>query len=157
MSAGEVLQRNRSLSRSEAGRREMRKQLLGTIVALLAIVLVAGAQTPGTETVAHSALQKVAVVRGDGGINIEMTAKGAVMPRVETLSSPARIVLDLPNTPMATPLNRIHVGANGVTDVRIGTDASATTRVGVDLDRLCKYELAPGPGDKLTLKLETAP
>ena len=54
----------------------MRKQLLGTIVALLAIVLVAGAQTPGTETVAHSALQKVAVVRGDGGINIEMTAKG---------------------------------------------------------------------------------
>lgn len=135
----------------------MRKQLLGTIVALLAIVLVAGAQTPGTETAAHSALQKIAVVRGEGGISIEMTAKGAVMPKVETLSSPARIVVDLPNTAMATSLNRIHVGANGVTDVRIGTDASATTRVVVDLDRLCKYELTPGPGDKLTLKLETMP
>src|SRR5204863_412813 len=47
----------------KAGRREMRKQTLGTIIALLAIVLAAGAQTPGTEpTVTRAALQKVAVV-----------------------------------------------------------------------------------------------
>ena len=96
----------------------MRKQLLGTILALLVIVLVAGAQTPGTETAAHAALQKVAVVRGEGGISIEMTATGAVTPKVETLSSPARIVVDLPNTAMATSLNRIHVGDSGVTGVR---------------------------------------
>jgi hypothetical protein len=43
-----------------------------------------------------------------------------------------------------------------VSGVRVGTDASKTTRVVVDLDRLCKYELVPGPGEKLTLKLETA-
>jgi type IV pilus secretin PilQ/predicted competence protein len=135
----------------------MRKQMLGTIIALLAIVLVAGAQTPGTEpTAAHAALQKVSVIQGDGGVSIEMTAKGAVMPKVETLSSPARIVVDLPNTAVATSINRIHVGNNGVNGVRIGTDARATTRVVVDLDRLCKYELVPGPGDKLTLKLQSA-
>jgi type IV pilus assembly protein PilQ len=136
----------------------MRKQTLGTIIALLAIVLAAGAQTPGTEpTVTRAALQKVTVVPGDSGISIEMTAKGAVTPKVETLSSPARIVVDLPNTAVATSMNRIHVGNNGVNSVRIGTDASATTRVVVDLDRLCKYELVPGPGDKLTLKLQFSP
>src|SRR5215470_3474093 len=135
----------------------MRKQMLGTMIALLAIVLMAGAQTPGTAAAdLRASLQKVAVVPEDGGISIEMTAKGAVTPKVETLSSPARIVVDLPNTAVATPMGRIHVGNNGVNGVRIGTDASATTRVVVDVDQLCKYELVPGPGNKLTLKLYSA-
>src|SRR5437667_11949080 len=108
------------LSRSEAGRREMRKQLLGTILALLAIVLVAGAQTPGTEATTHAALEKVSVLHGENGVSIEMTAKGALAPKVETLSSPARIVVDLPNTVVATSVSRIHVGNSGVTGVRIG-------------------------------------
>jgi len=135
----------------------MRKQMLGTMIALLAVVLMAGAQTPDTEAAsARAALQKVAVVPEDGGVSIEMSAKGAVTPKVETLSSPARIVVDLPNTAVATSMNRIHVGNNGVNSVRIGTDASATTRVVVDVDQLCKYELVPGPGNKLTLKLHSA-
>jgi type IV pilus assembly protein PilQ len=135
----------------------MRKQLLGTILALLAIVLVAGAQTPGTELTAHASLQKVAVVRGEGGISIELTAKGGVSPKVETLLSPARIVVSLPNTTLATSLSRIHVGNSGVNDVRIGTDANSTTHVVVDLDKASKYELVPGPGNKLILKLDSAP
>ncbi len=135
----------------------MRKQLLGTILALLAIVLVAGAQTPGTEAATHAALEKVSVLHSENGVSIEMTAKGAIAPKVETLSSPARIVVDLPNTVVATSVSRIHVGNSGVTGVRIGTDATETTRVVVDLDRMCKYELVPGPGEKLTLKLESAP
>jgi len=135
----------------------MRKQMLGTMIALLAVVLMAGAQTPGTEAAAtHASLQKVAVVPEDGSVSIEMTAKGAVTPKVETLSSPARIVVDLPNTAVATPIGRIHVGNNGVNGVRVGTDASATTRVVVDVDQLCKYELVHGPGNKLTLKLYSA-
>src|SRR5229473_3223082 len=151
-----ISERNRGLSRSEAGRREMRKQLLGTISALLAIVLVAGAQTPGTGIeAAHAALAKVSVVRGENGVSIEMTAKGTISPRVETLSSPARLVVDLPNTALATSVSRIHVRNSGVTGVRIGTDASATTRVVVDLERPLKYELVPGPGEKLTLKLDS--
>jgi type IV pilus assembly protein PilQ len=134
----------------------MRKQLLATTWALLAVVVMAGAQTPGTEAVSHAALQKIGVTRSNGAISIEITAKGAVSPTVETLSSPARIVVDLPNTVMATSQSRIHVGSDGVSGVRVGTDAGKTTRVVVDLDRLCKYELVPGPGEKLTLKLETA-
>ncbi len=133
----------------------MRKQLLGTIGALLTIVLMAGAQTPGTEAANHAALQKIGVSRGDGGITIEMMAKGITTPKVETLSSPARIVVDLPNTVVAASVSRIHVGTNGVSGVRIGTDSSKTTRVVVDLERLCKYELVPGRDGRITLRLET--
>jgi type IV pilus assembly protein PilQ len=135
----------------------MRKQLVGTFLALLAIVLVAGAQTPGTEAgAAHAALQKVSIVQGGNGVSIEMTAKGSISPKVEMLSSPSRLVVDLPGTSMATSVSRIHVGNNGVKDVRIGTDSNSTTRVVVDLEGPCKYELVPGPGEKLTLKLNSA-
>jgi type IV pilus assembly protein PilQ len=127
--------------------------MLGTIAALLAIVLVAGAQTPGTET-ARAALEKVSVVRGENGVRVEMTTKGAITPKVETLSSPARIVVDLPNTVSSASVSRIQVGNSGVQGVRVGTDASATTRVVVDLERPCKFELVTGPADKLTLKLD---
>jgi type IV pilus secretin PilQ/predicted competence protein len=134
----------------------MRKQLLATTWALLAVVVMAGAQTPATEAATHGALQKIGVSSGNGAISIEMTANGVVTPTVETLSSPARIVVDLPNTVMATSQSRIQIGRDGVSGVRIGTDAGKTTRVVVDLDRLCKYQLVPGPGGKLTLKLETS-
>jgi type IV pilus assembly protein PilQ len=133
----------------------MRKQMLGTITALLAIVLMAQAQTPGAEA-SRAALEKVSVARVATGVEIEMTTRGAVTPKVETLSSPARLVVDLPNTVLATSVNRIAVGKTGVTGVRVGRDASSTTRVVVDMDRLCKYELVPGPGDKLTLKIQSA-
>ncbi len=63
----------------------MRKQMLGTIIALLAVVLMAGAQTPDTEaTATRAALQKVEIVPADGGISIEMTAKGTVTPKVSS-------------------------------------------------------------------------
>jgi len=133
----------------------MRKQMLGTITALLAVVLMAQAQTPGAEA-SRAALEKVSVAHVATGVEIEMTTRGAVTPKVETLSSPARLVVDLPNTVLATSVNRIPVGKTGVTGVRVGRDASSTTRVVVDMDRLCKYELVPGPGDKLTLKIQSA-
>lgn len=133
----------------------MRKQILGTLTALVAIVLMAGAQTLQTAN-ARAALEKVSVVRGDTGMRVEMTTKGSITPKVEMLASPARIVVDLPNT-VSAAATRIHVGTSGVDGVRVGTDASATTRVVVDLARACKYELVPGAAGKLTLKLDDAP
>jgi len=130
--------------------------MLGTITALLAIVLVAGAQTPGSEA-ARAALEKVTVTRDQGVVSVEMTTKGAVAPKVEKLSSPDRVVVDLPNTMLATSGSRIAVGSEGVKGVRVGTDSNAMTRVVVDLEGPRKFELVPGPGQKLTLKIgETA-
>jgi type IV pilus assembly protein PilQ len=134
----------------------MRKHMLGTIAALLAIVLVAGAQTPDSEAT-RAALEKVTVTRDQGVVNVEMTTKGAVSPKVERLSSPDRLVVDLPNTMLATSGGRIAVGGEGVKGVRMGTDAKSMTRVVVDLEGPSKFELVPGPGQKLTLKIgETA-
>ena len=126
----------------------MRKQQVTMFVSLLLLVVAAAAQTP-------SQLDRVNVVRGTDDIRVEMSSKGTLAPKLSTLDSPARVVVDLPETVMATGQTRIAVGAAGVKGVRIGMDGQAhpTTRVVVDLDQACAYELTPGPAGKLVLTL----
>jgi len=133
----------------------MRKHILATTTALLAMILVARAQTPSTGA-ASAALEKVSVVHGETDVRVEMTTKGAVTPKVETLVSPHRVVVYLPNTALATAMKPIPVGDSGVNLVRIGS-SGALTRVVVDLDAPRKYQLIPGPGDKFTLKIDIGP
>ena len=137
----------------------MRKQLLGVFLPLLALVLIAAAETQntGTEASGHAALQKVSVVRGDDGMVLEIIARGAVMPKLSTLESPARLVVDLPNTVTASAQSHINVDSDGVKDVRLGMDGRTppTSRVVVDLDKSCRYELVPGSDDHILVKLHT--
>ena len=118
----------------------MRKQQLTLFVSMLAMGVVATAQTP-------SQLDRVNVVRDTDTIRVEMSSKGAITPKLSTLDSPARVVVDLPETVMATGQSRIAVDADGVKDVRIGMGAKAhpSTRIVVDLEKACAYELTPGP------------
>jgi type IV pilus assembly protein PilQ len=139
----------------------MRKQLLRVFLPLLALLLMAAAaeaQSTVTEATKHAALQKVNVVRADDGISVEITARGQVTPELSTLASPARVVVELPNTVAATAQNHISVDSDGVKGVRVGTDGHTppTTRVVIDLVQACKYELVPGGDNKLILKLHTA-
>src|SRR5581483_4073888 len=142
------------------GRSEMRKQLLGSLPLLL-LVLIAAAetQTSNTGLIKYAALQKVNVLRGDDGITVEITAHGAVTPQVSTLDSPARLVVDLPNTAMATSLSHIEVSSDVVKDLRIGSDGKATptSRVVIDLVHACKYELLPGADNKVLIKVYESP
>ena len=126
----------------------MRKQLLTILVSSLVLGGAAAAQTP-------SQLDRVNVVRRTDDIRVEMSSRGTLTPKLSTLDSPARIVVELPETTMATGRTHIAVGAEGVKGVRIGTDGQAhpTTRVVVDLDKACAYELTPGPAGKLVLTL----
>jgi type IV pilus assembly protein PilQ len=129
----------------------MRKQLLTMFVSVLVLfVVAAAAQTP-------SQLDRVNVVRGTDDIRVEMSSTGAVTPKLSTLDSPVRIVVDLPETVMATGQSRIAVGKSWVKSVRIGMDGQAhpTTRIVVDLDKACAYELTPGPAGKLVLTLHS--
>jgi type IV pilus assembly protein PilQ len=130
----------------------MRKQPLALLVSLLVLVVAvaAAAQTP-------SQLDRVNVVRGTDDIRVEMSSSGAVTPKLTTLDSPARLVVDLPSTVMAHGQSHIAVGAAGVKDVRIGMDGQKppTTRIVVDLDQACSYDLTPGPQGKLILTLHT--
>jgi type IV pilus assembly protein PilQ len=138
----------------------MRKQLLGLILPLLAFVLIAAAaDMPGkgpAATSATSALQRVEVTRGPDGLLVEFTAKGTVAPKVETLDSPARIVINLPNTVMATAQNHITVGNDGVKGVRVGMDGQVppTTRVVVDLAAARPHQLVAGKDGHFTLKIQ---
>jgi type IV pilus assembly protein PilQ len=117
-------------------------------VSVLALAVAAVAQTPNQ-------LDRVNVVRSTDDIRVEMSSRGTLTPKLSTLDSPARVVVDLPETVMATGQTRIAVGAAGVKGVRIGMDGQAhpTTRIVVDLEKACAYELTPGPAGKLVLTL----
>jgi type IV pilus assembly protein PilQ len=128
----------------------MRKQQLTMFGSLLVgVAVAASAQTT-------SQLDRVKVVRNTDNIRVEMSSTGTPTPKLSTLDSPARVVVELPETVMATGQSRIAVGAEGVKGVRIGMDGKKqhpTTRVVVDLEKACAYELTPGPAGKLILTL----
>src|SRR5271155_3713374 len=123
----------------------MRKQLLSVFLPMLLLGLGASAaEMPASQPASQrNELQRVNVVRGTDEIRIEINARGALTPKLRTADSPARLVLDLPGTVMATGQSYIPVGTSVVKGVRIGTDGQTppTTRVVVDLERACRHEL----------------
>jgi type IV pilus assembly protein PilQ len=137
----------------------MRKQLLSVFLPMLLLGLVASAaETPASQPASQrNELQRVNVVRGTDEIRVEISARGAVTPKLSAADSPARLVLDLPGTFMATGQSHITVGSSGVKGVRIGMDGQnpPTTRVVVDLEHACRYELKPSADGKLVLTLYT--
>jgi len=138
----------------------MRKQLLSVFLPLLATVLVAAAETQstGTEASKRVTFQKVDVVRTETGINVEITARGQLKPQLSTLDHPDRLVVDLPNTVMASSRSHVIVEGDLVKGIRIGMDAQTppTTRMVIDLAQSARYELLPGKENKLVLKLAPA-
>jgi type IV pilus assembly protein PilQ len=137
----------------------MRKQLLSVFLPMLLLGLVASAaEMPASQPASQkNELQRVNVVRGTDEIRVVMNARGAVTPKLTTADSPARLVVDLPGTVMATGQTHITVGSAGVKGVRIGMDGQnpPTTRVVVDLEHACRYELTPSADGKLVLTLHT--
>ena len=135
----------------------MRKQLLGVFLPLMVLALIAAAAETESASTVRAALQKVAVTRGTDSISVEITARGAVSPKLSTLASPARVIVDLPNTVMATSQSHVAITDDNIKGVRVGMDGQKTpnTRVVVDLAKACRYELLPGEDNKFTLKLYT--
>ena len=118
------------------------------------------AKAPTAKAVSASAehqLQKVNVMPGADGVQVEIVSNSAVTPKVSKLSSPARLLVELPDTSSAAPQNHISVGSAGVKGVRIGTDGKnpPTTSVVVDLEKSCTYDVTPGPAGKFVLTLHT--
>jgi len=137
----------------------MRKQMLSVFLPMLLLGLGASAaETPASTSASQrNELQRVNVVRNGAEVQIEIDARGSITPKLTSADSPARLVVDLPGTVMATGQNHINVGSDGVKGVRIGMDGRTppTTRVVVDLEHSCKYELTPTAGGKLVLTLHS--
>jgi len=119
-------------------------------------VAAAPASAPSAST-QRNELKSVNVSHSASDIQIEINARGSVTPRVSKLASPARVLVELPETSDATTKNHISVGSAGVKGVRIGVDGKTppTTSVVVDLDQALAYELTPGPADHFVLTLHT--
>lgn len=117
----------------------------------------ASAAKPAAASSSHNQLQRVNVVPGADGVQIEISSSQAVTPRVSKLNSPARVVVELPETVVASSQNKIPVGSAGVKGVRIGMDGKTppTTSVVVDLEKPLAYELTAGPAGKVILTLHT--
>jgi Tfp pilus assembly protein PilP len=115
---------------------------------------VAKAKTASSQ---NNQLQHVNVVPGGNDIQIEINSSEAVTPRVTKLNSPARVLVELPETSVATAQNKIPVGSGGVRGVRIGMDGKnpPTTSVVVDLEKPLTYDVSSGPAGKFALILHT--
>lgn len=100
-------------------------------------------------------LEHVNVVRHADDIQIEIGTRESLTPSVDKLSSPDRVVVQLPATAMATEQSKIHVGTAGVKGVRIGVNGKIppTTSIVVDLEHAVTFDLSPGPSNKLVLTL----
>src|ERR1700683_1608363 len=138
----------------------MRKQMLSVALPWLLLGLVASAaETPALQAASQrNELQRVNVVRGTDEIRVEISARGQMAPKLSTADSPARLILDLPGTVMATGQSRISIGSDGVKGVRIGMDGPTppTPRLVFDLEHSCRYELNPSADGKLVLTLHTS-
>ncbi len=135
----------------------MRKQFLAVLLSSLIMAFItAAAQTQGAG-IKHATLQSVNIVRTDDGVNLEINAHGDVKPRLSTMENPARVLVDLPNTVIASSPRLIDVYSDGVKAVRLGTDGqtSPNTRIVIDLMQACRYELAAGSDNRMVLKLHT--
>ncbi len=117
------------------------------------------AKTTASKTVSESAsnnkLENVKVIRHADNVQIELATREAVTPTVDKLTSPDRVVIQLPATAMATEKSKIAIGEAGIESVRIGVNGKTppTTSVVVDLDHAINYEISAGPSDKLVLTL----
>jgi len=136
----------------------MRKQLLKVFLPLLVLAVAAAAHAQSTEAPAsrHAALVQVKALPNATGVDLELVTRGAVEPRVSQLDSPARVVVDLPDT-VAWSARSILMDEEGVKGIRVGMDGQnpPTTRVVVDLEKMCRYELVPGKPGEMTIKLHT--
>ena len=117
----------------------------------------APAAKPVQASAQYNQLQKVNVVPGADGVQIEISSTQSVTPRLSKLKSPDRVVVELPETVVASSQNKIPVGSAGVKGVRIGMDGKTppTTSVVIDLEKPLGYELTTGPAGKVILTLHS--
>ena len=110
---------------------------------------------PASHPASHPVLvHNIAVARGKGGMQVEISASAPITPTLTKLTGPDRIVVDLPNAIPAGHPRTIMVNGADIKTVRMGRfqQDPPVTRVVVDLvgARDCQIVSA---GNKLVLRL----
>jgi AMIN domain-containing protein len=109
---------------------------------LLLAALAAYATAQSDHGATHRAeIRSVAVVPGENGPALEIVATRAVTPQLQTVQDPLRLVIDLPNSVLATPRKRIPFRNAQIKGVRLSQyqDNPPTARIVVDLAGPVQY------------------
>ena len=114
------------------------------------------AQAPLRQSGAPVTVSNIAVVRGNGTLDVEISGNGPMSPKAMKLSSPARVVVDIANAVPAVHNKTVSVNSADVKEIRMGRFQSAppVTRIVVDLAEAHDFDLVPS-GNKVVLKLHT--
>ena len=115
------------------------KKNLFTGLMALALCLAAGAQTK------HPVVIEKISVLGENPFRLQIHTSAALTPEVQMVSSPERLVIDLPNSVPGAALRKINVNRGEVIAVRasVYSQKPPVTRVVVDLNTPQWYRVVP--------------
>jgi type IV pilus assembly protein PilQ len=99
-------------------------------------------------------IRQVSVSRDQQSVSVEINGSAPLTAKTMKLTSPDRLVLDIPNSVLEGRAREIAVNRDQVKSVRVAhyQDAPPVTRVVVDLAGTREFDLVPS-GNKLVLKL----
>jgi hypothetical protein len=109
---------------------------------------------PGPKPGSAAILRSVKVISDADGPALEIISSRALNPIIESLDSPPRLVIDLPNTRIFLPRKQLAVGTEQVRALRINQSQQSppVTRVVVDLLQPVGYS-TEGEGQRLLVHL----
>ena len=99
-------------------------------------------------------IRNVSVARGKGGLNVEISASGAIEPKVMKLANPDRIVIDVANSMPAPRKKGFSVHDKDVKGIRMARYQlnPPATRIVVDLNQPQEFTVASN-GNRATIAL----